>query len=261
MREVEKLAVLRITEQGKAIVEDMVATEYNIDIFLNGNKIITLPCSPLNLDYLAVGHLFYRGLIHSKEEVRGIVCNEKKGFVKIETQKNVVDPSKHASTSGDVNKFSSDVKKLKIQSSINISPDKIFAMMEEFNQRSGYFKSTGCFHSAALYNTGGILIFTEDISRHNTIDKIFGECLLKDVITDNHLIFTSSRVFSDILIKVAQRNIPILVSKSAPTTLAIKLAKDLGVTLIGFVRGNSLNVYAGDYRVLSNGDCQDHSKS
>ena len=255
MREVEKLAVLRITEQGTAITEDMVATEYNIDIFLNDNKITTLPCSPLNIDYLAVGHLVYRGLIHSKEDIRGIVCNEKKGFVKIETRANAGEPPKHTSTPGDSNISSSSVKKSEIQSSINISPSKIFSMMEEFNQRSRYFQSTGCFHSAALYNTAGILIFAEDISRHNTIDKIFGECLLKSMLTDNHLIFTSSRVFSNILMKVARRNIPILVSKSAPTTLAVKLAKDLGVTLIGFTRGNSMNVYAGESRILSNGDC------
>ncbi|MCK4723868.1 MAG: formate dehydrogenase accessory sulfurtransferase FdhD, partial [Dehalococcoidia bacterium] len=81
------------------------------------------------------------------------------------------------------------------------------------------------------------------------IDKIFGECILKDIPTDGRIIITSGRISSEILLKVAKRNIPILVSKSAPTDLGVELANDLGVTLVGFVRGKRMNVYTNYWRI------------
>ena len=76
---------------------------------------------------------------------------------------------------------------------------------------------------------------------------------MEDIKTDNRLIITSGRISSEILLKVAKRNIPVLISKSAPTDMGVKLAKDLGVTLIGFARGKRMNVYANDWRVVGNG--------
>jgi len=116
---------------------------------------------------------------------------------------------------------------------------------------SRVFKATGGVHSAALCDTQNILVFSEDIGRHNAIDKIFGECILEDIPTDEHLIITSGRVSSEILLKVAKRSIPILISKSAPTNLGVRLADDLGITLIGFVRGERMNVYTNKWRVAA----------
>ncbi len=95
---------------------------------------------------------------------------------------------------------------------------------------------------------------TEDIGRHNAIDKIFREWNLKDIPTDDRIIITSGRVSSEILLKVAKRNIPLLISKSAPTDFRVKLANDLGVTLIGFVRGRRMNVYTHRRRIAANGE-------
>ena len=125
--------------------------------------------------------------------------------------------------------------------------------MDEFIQRSEVFKATGGVHSAALCDTKNILVFNEDIGRHNAIDKIFGECLLKDIPTDERLVITSGRVSSEILLKVARRNIPIIISKAAPTDLGVKLANDLGMTLLGFVRGKRINAYANEGRIVLNG--------
>ena len=121
--------------------------------------------------------------------------------------------------------------------------------MDEFIQCSPVYKATGGVHSAALCNAGSIIVFSEDIGRHNAIDKIFGQCLLEDMPTEGHLILTSGRVSSEILLKVARRNVPMLVSKAAPTDMGIKLANDLRITLIGFARGKKMNIYANEQRV------------
>jgi FdhD protein len=96
---------------------------------------------------------------------------------------------------------------------------------------------------------GNILIFSEDIGRHNAIDKIFGKCLLEGIQADDRMIITSGRVSSEILLKAAKREIPIIISRSAPTNLAVKLADKLGITLIGFARGRRINIYTNDWRV------------
>jgi len=103
----------------------------------------------------------------------------------------------------------------------------------------------------ALCEKNEILAFKEDISRNNAIDKLFGECILNDISTAQRMLVTSCRISSEILLKVAKRNIPILISKSAPTDLAVRLASEVGITLIGFVRGKRMNVYANEWRVIS----------
>jgi FdhD protein len=142
---------------------------------------------------------------------------------------------------------------VKVESQTKISALEVFELVMEFQHRSQIFRTTGGVHSAALCDTKSILVFSEDIGRHNAIDKIFGECILKDIPTDDRIIVTSGRVSSEILLKAVKRNIPLLISKSAPTDLGVKLANDLGVTLIGFVRGKRMNVYSNDWRVASHG--------
>jgi FdhD protein len=125
--------------------------------------------------------------------------------------------------------------------------------MNLFQHRSDTFRSTGGVHSAALCDKKNLNIFCEDIGRHNAIDKIFGRCLWEGISTTNQFILTSGRVSSEIVIKMARSNIPVLASKSAPTGTAIRLAETLGITLIGFVRGTRMNVYSNHQRITVNG--------
>jgi len=131
-----------------------------------------------------------------------------------------------------------------------MSAHDVFTLVSDFQHRSQVYRATGGVHSAALCDTKSILVFSEDIGRHNAIDKIFGECILKDIPTDDRMIITSGRISSEILLKVAKRNIPIIISKSAPTDLGVKLASNLGVTLLGFVRGKKINAYTNNWRIV-----------
>ena len=260
--EVEQVPIFRLTEEGKSRADDVVVTEFPLTIVLNNQELVTLLCSPKNLDYLAVGFLSFEGLLKSKEDIKKITVDERRGVVRVETEAENKEAGelvfKRLITSGCGRGTSfysaADVGEgMKVESQTKISAVEVFELVSEFQHRSQIFKSTGGVHSAALCDTKSILIFSEDIGRHNAIDKIFGECILKDIPTGDRILVTSGRVSSEILLKAAKRNIPLLISKSAPTDMGVKLANDLGVTLIGFVRGKRMNVYANDWRILSHG--------
>jgi FdhD protein len=258
--EIERLSVLRITEGGKSDSETLVASEFSLTIILNNQELVTLLCSPTNLEYLAVGFLSSEGLIRGREEIKRVMLDNQRGVLKVEIEedKGFAPGSlfKRYITSGGGRGASlygaADTTSVtKVESQTEISAQVIFALMQEFQHRSQVYRLTGGVHSAALCDAKSILIFSEDIGRHNAIDKILGECILENIATDGKVIMTSGRVSSEILLKAAKRNIPIIISKSAPTNLAVKLATDLGMTLIGFVRGRSMNVYAGGWRVIT----------
>lgn len=258
--ETEKLSVMRFTERARAEVEDVVVVEFPLTILMNGQELVTLVCSPANLRYLAVGFLLSEGLIQGKEDIKDITVDSQRGMVRVYT----VDGSKEVdkfllkrlltSSGGRSGSFYSvaDARdKTKVQSQLRISVKEVFALVKEFQSRSHIYRATGGVHSAALCDARNILVFGEDIGRHNAIDKVLGECILNDIPTEDRIVITSGRVSSEILLKVNRMNIPVLISISAPTNVGVKLAANLGVTLIGFVRRRRMNVYANDWRIVT----------
>ena len=258
-QEVKKIFMLKVDEQDTKRIEDTVVREYPLTILLNNDEVITLLCTPSNLDYLAAGFLFSEGLIKKKNQIKNIIIDHENCLARVETWKdNQMEggiPSKRfiASSGGRITSLPVDVNiqtDRKIKSQIEISADEIFLLMDKFVLSSRIFKNTGGVHSAALCDKRDLLLFREDIGRHNAIDKVFGECLLKDVKTNERIIMTSGRVSSEILLKVVKRNVPLLISKSAPTDMGIQLSQDFGITLAGFVRGRRMNVYTHGWRVI-----------
>jgi FdhD protein len=260
--EVERVPILRLTEEGQSRADDIVVREFPLTVILNNQELVTLLCTPTHLDYLAIGFLSSEGLLKSKDEIKKITVDEQRGVVRVETEEETKQAGelvfKRLITSGcgrgaSFYSAADVVGQIKVESKTNISAVEVFELVREFQHRSQIFRTTGGVHSAALCDTKNILVFSEDIGRHNAIDKIFGECVLKDISTDGRVIITSGRVSSEILLKAAKRNIPLLVSKSAPTNMGVKLAGELGITLIGFVRGKRMNVYTNDWRLVSHG--------
>jgi len=258
MDEVRGVTVLRVTAEGRSEVEDVVATEFPLTIILDNQELVTMLCTPKDLKYLAIGFLYSEGLIQNKAEISKIILDERKGVVRVETEgdKGVAREAlfKRLITSGcgrgaSFYSAADTTNQEKVVSEMKISAAEVFALAKEFQLRSQVYRATHGVHSAALCDTKNILIFTEDIGRHNAIDKIFGQCLLEDLPIDDRMIITSGRMSLEVVLKVARRNIPIVISKSAPTNLAVDLAARLGVTLIGFVRGRKMNVYIDGWRV------------
>jgi FdhD protein len=260
--EIEKFPILKFTEGGSSSIEDEVVRESPLTIILNNQELATLLCSPTNLRYLAIGFLFSEGLLKSKDEIKKITVDDRRGVVWVETvggeelAREALFKRFITLGGGRGASFYSatDVQgQVKVESRVEISTLEVLALVNEFQQRSRIYRATGGVHSAALCDVNNILMFSEDLGRHNAIDKIFGECILNDIATEDHIIITSGRVSSEILLKVARRNVPIIISKSAPTNLGLRLAADLGVTVVGFVRGRRMNVYTHAGRIATDG--------
>jgi len=260
MDNTEKLTIIKITEADRVKTEDVVTREFPLTILFNDNELVTLLCTPADLGYLAIGFLASEGLIISKDEIKRLLVDEKRGIARVESSEaspladDIVFKRFISSGCGRGASFYSaaDVKdQAPVESQVKISAGGVFALMKQFQQASELFRATGGVHSAALCRGQEVLAFAEDIGRHNAIDKIFGRCLLEDISIEDAVIVTSGRISSEILLKVVRRNIPVIISKSAPTDLGVKLAKDLGITLIGFVRGRRMNVYSHGERVTA----------
>jgi len=247
MDNIEKFSVIKVTGKRKSKIEDIVVTEAQLTIVVNNQKLITLPCSPNDLEFLAIGFLFSKGILKGKEEITKVTLDDSKCIVWVETEKD--NHLKPLSLSAVYNAANSKAQPI-VESRISVAFCDIVSLIEEFQRRSEIFISTGGVHSVALCEKKDIVAFKEDISRNNALDKLFGECILKDIPTEERMVVTSCRISSEILCKVAKRNIPILISKSAPTNLAVRLAAEVGITLIGFVRAKRMNVYANDWRVI-----------
>ena len=256
----DNISIVRLYKDGKGkpkSINDTVVAEHALTINLDKKELVTLLCSQEKLEYLAIGFLSSEGLIKGKEDLKEIVLDENQGVIEIAIAEhaNIAkdgESKRLIGSSGSRGISPPFLDHHKVESTITITPVEIFNLVEEFVHRSEIFEATGGVHSAALCDTQHILVFSEDIGRHNAIDKVFGECLLKALPTDDHIVITSGRVSSEIVNKVVKRNIPILISKSAPTNRGVKLAADLDITLIGFVREERMNIYTHTRRIVYN---------
>jgi len=254
----EKLFVIKYEGGAVSKLEDIVVKEYALTIVLDGEQFITLLCTPDSLEYLAVGFLLSESIIKGLQDVKGIRVFEDKGLIEVDTGGSGIARKLYGKRTmttgcGKGATFYNAADALScraVESNYLVSANEIIELMKSFNKSSELFLNTGGVHSAALCSGSKMLVFHEDIGRHNAIDKVIGEAAFKGIDTSDKIIVTSGRISSELLIKVAKQNIPIIISRSAPTSLAVEFANELGITVIGFARGNRMNIYSRDDRIL-----------
>lgn len=235
-------------------VDDPVVTEYGLTIRLNGREFVTLLCTPAALKELAVGYLFAEEVIDAAGEVTEFSLDEATGIAEVSVSEEQAVRAfernrKRTVTSGcgggvttldPLERTASDTG---ADDGARIDLKRLAALMGDFNRRSRIFIETGGVHSCALAEEGGILLFHEDIGRHNALDKIAGEALLRGIPLTGKLVLTSGRISSEIVAKVARHRPAAIVSRSAPTAAAIARADERGIALAGFARGRNVNIY------------------
>lgn len=244
----------RIKGNKREEISDLVARETIFTILLNKKKLVTLNCSPEKYKYLGLGFLYTSGILQKKENIISLLIDEKQGLMNIKikgaslSSENIINSNLWIGSyqqSEDQN-----VQPLFIDTSLKISSDLVYSLIFKMQERANFFKLTGGVHSCALVDKqGSIILFNEDISRYNTIDKILGEAFDNDITTEDKIILTSCRITSGILKKMIIGKLPVVISRAASTDLAIKLAKRAGITLVGFVRGRRMNVYTYPQRI------------
>jgi len=254
---VERVDIVRIRQGKREELKDSIAREVPLTINLNKKELVTLLCTPKDIEDLVKGFLFTSGLIRERGGLKDIVLDEPKWTVWANTKKPLLESSLifkrlYTSGCGKGTIFYNMVDILhrhKIESRFKISSQSILSLMQEFQRRSTLFMKTGAVHSAALSNGRDILIFREDIGRHSAVDKIIGRALVEGIDMRDKIILSSGRISSEILLKAQKCVIPIVISRGAPTNQAVKLARDLNITVVGFARGDRLNVYSANERV------------
>ncbi|MFD2209806.1 formate dehydrogenase accessory sulfurtransferase FdhD [Virgibacillus halophilus] len=250
--------IIHFNESSPILQDETIASENPLTVMINGMEFATMVCSPSNVKELIIGFLASEGIIHTFREIASIDIDIKQGFAYVEVTRPIdmaqVDHSKRfiGSCCGKSRQFyfKSDVKTAKtVLNQLVVSVAQCYTLMEKLQQASIYFKETGGVHNAALCSVKEIISIQTDIGRHNTLDKIYGDILIREIPLRDKLIVFSGRISSEVLLKISKMGIGILVSKSAPTDLALKLANDLGITVIGFVRGRKMNVYTHPKRI------------
>lgn len=257
----------QVTDQQKIIrfagdslreMEDEIALEYPLTIVVDGEEFATMVCSPSQIDELVIGFLASEGLIRLPSEVLSLYVDESRGFayVQLKHKKSITKDfySKRfiGSCCGKSRQFylHNDVKTAKtILTQTKITVEQCFSLMKAMQETSHDFQQTGGVHNAALCTPDEVLQTRSDIGRHNALDKIFGYCLQNRIAPGDKIIVFSGRISSEVLLKVAKIGVGIVLSKSAPTTLALDLARDLGITTVGFIRHDTLNIYTHSERI------------
>ena len=134
-------------------------------------------------------------------------------------------------------------------SKISLTADEILSCQAELERISATFHATGGVHSGALTDGKDLLCFRQDIGRHNVFDKIYGYCLTQGIAIEDKALIFSGRISSEIVLKVAKMKLGMVIARSAPTSLALELAEELGITVVGFARGDRMNLYTHPQRV------------
>ncbi len=217
-----------ITSEVENIVE-----EKSIDIYINGERFYKIVCSPFNLEEMVVGFLWMNNIIDTLEDIISLDFTVD-GRISIEVKKQ---------------EFTEERKIIKNNSKKTIKAEEVPEQIKLIENQAMLFEKTGGVHSAALIDNGELVIYMEDVGRHNTLDKITGYCLMNNISMEDKIIAFSGRLPLEIVTKICKMNIPIMISMSAPTNLGVDLARKYGVTLCGFTRNKRYHIYANEYRI------------
>jgi len=245
--------IVKVLGNRRVRQEDIVVKEAICTIAVNGTRVANLACTPSDIESLAVGYLLSERIIDSYSDILALLVKEDECIVEVEISGKIETADRIATiVSGRRSTGQSEDGPFHAQnvtSKLTVSSSSLVVIVKDFQKASELFRSTGGVHSAAICKPDGIIFFKDDIGRHNAVDKVLGMCSIKGISTEDKILLLTGRVSSDILLKATPRGMPILVSQSAPTHLAIRLASESGTTLVGFARGEAMNIYSHDWRI------------
>jgi FdhD protein len=228
--------------------------EAPVSLTVNGESWVTFMCTPTDLEAMAVGFLYNEGVISNMREVADVRLCEHGDNVDVWMNRSVQQPRSWRRTSGctggvtavdllampDI-AFDPDLPRLE--------PEAIGSLVELLFESQELYRETGGVHTSMLSDGKKLVLAAEDIGRHNTLDKIAGLCVMKNVWPDTRILITTGRISSEMLQKAARLQAPILISRTSPSSLSIEMAQRYGITLIGYARRQGFNVYSNPQRL------------
>lgn len=236
-------------------VETEVVSEFPLKLMVNGREIATLIASPHDLRFLVAGFLRLQGFVDAVSDFHMLSVCEDFGVANVRIKGELPDQLRPVLTSGCGTgvTFHLDILPAnpgeRCRATI-IRPDSVFSLMEALAHKAEGYKSHGGIHSAAIGDAeGNLVLYAEDLGRHNTLDRIAGEALLRDIDLSGTLLVTSGRVSTEMAAKAARLGVSLIASRTSPTDMAVKFCRKAGIALIGYTRGSKFTIYNGADRI------------
>jgi FdhD protein len=240
-------------------LRDRLIREIPLEVFFNGRRVVTIACSGIHAEELALGFLLSEGLLRRKQDLAGCEVSPEGRQIRVRSvgadapsaAGELRDRTVASSGALSYRPLAQDAPREEAMppARMRVSPRQIETLMEQFLGQASLHKSTGGTHGTALAFGGEIVIVREDIGRHNAIDMIAGYAFLNDLDCREALILRTGRVSGEIVHKVRRIGVPLVASLSVPTILAVETAREAGITLIGSVRGGQMKIYSHEGRV------------
>ena len=243
--------------------EGHVVQEFPLQLIVNGREIVTLIGSPHDLRFLVAGFLRLQGFVQELSDFDMFSVCEEFGTANVRIKGELPERLKPVLTSGCGTGVSFSmpdmIKPPDFQKAGRgcglIPPADIFSLMNHLSRRAEQYKSHGGIHSAAVGRHGELLLYAEDLGRHNTLDRIAGEALFKNIDLSGTMLVTSGRISTEMVAKAALLGVRLIASRTSPTDMAIKLCEQSNICLVGYVRGGKFTVYCHPERIDQNPDC------
>ena len=256
---ITRVDVLRIAGSGRERADDDVVVEEPLEIRLGERPVSVTMRTPGDDFDLAAGFLFTESIVRDASDITAIRHWGSPNVVRVDV--NVpVDLGRlqrhfySTSSCGVCGKVSIDALRVQlapIESDVTIAADVLVRLPDLLRAQQKAFDATGGIHAAGIFTTDGALLrLREDIGRHNAVDKVVGSFFREHTKLDRHILVVSSRTSFELVQKAIVARVPILAAVGAPSSLAIDLAREFNVTLLGFVRDGRCNVYTGAQKIF-----------
>jgi FdhD protein len=253
---IEEISYLECRSNGSCQeAQGKIISEQAVSLTVNGKQWLTMVCSPDHLDDLGTGYLYNEGILKKREEISDIRVCPTMDNIDIWLTHKAETPAAWRRTSSCVGGSSSqqEIRVIPIlNEEVRLPANKLNHLFREFLQQLEKHNQVGGFHASALCSEKEIILVIEDIGRHNTLDKIAGHCLLNNISPENKFLLTTGRISSEMVQKTAQMQIPVIISRTTPTSSAVAMAEHWGVTIVGYARSDRFTIFSHAHRIITN---------
>ena len=252
-----KTQIIDVRDEYNEIKSFPITGELPLTIYVNKKEIVTLMTLGHYPESLVIGYLRNQGFISSLDDLESVHVDWDTNSAAVKTNsilddfenqlthKVVTSGCGQGTTLGGVwdDLKNKNLKAKKIKQSI------IYKVLKLLHEKNEIYRQSGAVHGCAICDENNIIDFIEDVGRHNAVDAIAGNMWLNNIESDNKIFYTTGRLTSEMVIKVAQMNIPYLISRSGITEMGLNVARETGVTLIGRAKGRHFLVYHGSSNI------------
>ena len=252
-----KTQIIDVRDEYNEIKSFPITGELPLTIYVNKKEIVTLMTLGHYPESLVIGYLRNQGFVSNLYDLESVHVDWDTNSAAVKARLDLADFENQlthkvvTSGCGQGTTFGGvwDELKNKNLKAKKIKQSVIYKVLKLLHEKNEIYRQSGAVHGCAICEENNIIDFIEDVGRHNAVDAIAGNMWLNDVISDNKIFYTTGRLTSEMVIKVAQMNIPYLISRSGITEMGLNVARETGVTLIGRAKGRHFLVYHGSSNI------------